>query len=67
MDVKKCYMNKIILLLSCLFIPEMMMAQEADRIMKSASEQFKKNKSVESNYTVTYIDGAKKERLLEAL
>ena len=60
MDAKKCYMKKIIFLLSCLFIPGMMMAQEADRIMKAASEQFKKNKSVESNYTVTYIEGDKK-------
>ena len=55
-----CYMKKIILLLSCLFIPGMMMAQEADRIMKAASAQFKKNKSVESNYTVFYTEGAKK-------
>ena len=53
-------MKKIILLLSCLLIPGMMFAQEADRIMKAASAQFKNNKSVESNYTVTYTEGAKK-------
>lgn len=37
-----------------------MAAQDADKIMRTASAKFKSYKSVESNYTIVYTEGAKK-------
>jgi outer membrane lipoprotein-sorting protein len=35
-------------------------AQDANKIMKTASAKFKSHKSVESNYTIVYTEGTKK-------
>ena len=42
------------------FVAASACAQDADKIMKTASAKFKSHKSVESNYTIVYTEGTKK-------